>query len=352
MAPHSLTFKEYLGCWLHERWRTELILKFPGVASAFGWNWKDLHNRHEKITTTPETDGRICHWRDSSPLTVARFLPHVGGQILQHCLQQWPVAFDTRPNACSDRPEVSFVVGVRGTGRLPQFQATVASLLGQSDCETEVIIVEQSWQQEFAEHVPDGARYYHTPTTCREMPYNRSWALNFGARRAKGRVVVLHDGDYVVPTHFGREVAKRVNGKLQSSRLPRYIFYLDQAASERVQNQRSFQSVTQLEQVVQNNPTPMAVTRKAYMEIGGHDEAFYGWGGEDNEFLDRARQLEHSEGAFLPVFHLWHPEAPNRSGDRNAEHRDQIMAKPATSRIKQLAARPFGELAPSVIWQD
>lgn len=344
------TQKQKLGCWFRERWKAELLLNAPTITTRLGYGWKELCNRHEQIEIDPVSGGRICHWQDSSPLTVARFFPSVGGRFLHHCLHEWPVNFQTQANASSAVPEVSFVLGVRGTGRLPQFLATVASLLGQTDCDTEVIVVEQSWKQEFTDIVPKYVRYVHTQATCEQMPYNRSWALNVGAQQAKGRVLVLHDSDFVVPSHFARAVADTVSGAVEAARLPRYKFFVDQATSERIQSQRSFQSVRTVEHIAQNCTTPMAVTREACLRIGGHDEAFYGWGAEDNEFLDRVRTLVHCEGGFLPVIHLWHHEAPNRSGDRNADVLKTIMSDMAAERIRKLVARPFGQTTPSVQW--
>lgn len=347
-----VSLKQQLGCWLHERSRTELLLRAPAIARRSGLTWLDLHNRWEQISEDAVTGGRVCHWRDSSPLTVAKFFPRVGARILHHCLRLWPVSFEARENAMSDKPEVSFVIGVRGTGRLPQFQATVDSLLAQEECPAEVIVVEQSWEKQFAEIIPAGARYIHTQATSSDMPFNRSWALNVGVREAKGRVVVLHDGDYVAPKFFAREVARKVSGEIQSARLPRYIFYFDQQTSAGIQQRRTFDGVTRLEKIVQNNPTPMALTRDAYLQIGGHDESFYGWGGEDLEFLDRARTLRHAEGAFLPIFHMWHEEAPQRaSGHRNRSILDQKMAVPTAARKSQLAQAAFGMMKPAAEWQ-
>lgn len=346
------TIRTQVGCWFHERSFAETALRFPKLLCLIGRNWLDLKNRHELISTDTVSKGRICHWKDSSPLTVARIFPHVGARILHESLRRWPVSlnpdsgFQTSPSA----PDVSFVIGVRGTRRLDQFRTVIRSISNQRGVSIEIIVVEQSVTRDFESVVPTHARYVHTPLPHPQLPFNRSWALNVGANVASGRIVVLHDADMVVPAGFAAAIHETIQGSVEALRLPRFIFYLDRPSSELVQQTGRFNGVRQVDRIVQNNPTPMAITREAYRRIGGHDESFYGWGGEDNEFLDRVRTLNLSEGAFLPVFHLWHEEAPNRSGDRNAAHLQKCLSTPAAQRIDLLARRPFGQSVPSVSW--
>ena len=86
----AVSLKNKLGCWAHERWRTEFVLRMPGLARLCRFTWSDLRNRNEKIGRG--VDGaRICKWTDSSVLTVTRFFPEVGGRLINHCLDEWPV---------------------------------------------------------------------------------------------------------------------------------------------------------------------------------------------------------------------------------------------------------------------
>lgn len=337
------TLKRRLGCWIHERKDAEMVLRIPLVARQLGRNWLDLCNRHESISVDPGSGGRICHWVDSSPLTVARLFPQVGARLMHRCLKEWPVRFQEFAAATTpSNPEVTFVVGVRGTGRLPQFRAALASLLAQENCSCEVVVVEQSFRPEFESMLPKCVRYEHLQLDSRDVPFNRSWALNRGVQCAAGRIVVLHDADMAVPAGFAAAIRDTLDRGYEAMRLARFIFYLSQAESEVAWTSHSLSHIQRVDRVVQNNPTPIALTRDAYFKIGGHDEAFYAWGGEDNDFLDRARTLKIVEGTFLPVFHLWHPEAPNRSGDRNAGLLERRRAMSTGERIRELANRAWG----------
>lgn len=330
----------------------ELVLRLPKFARALGLTWLDLCNRHEQIELDARTDGRICHWHDSSRLTAARFFPEVGGRLLKHCLREWPVRFaEPVAELPTDKPVVSILVGVRGTARLPQFKTCLAALRAQTGVACEIIVVEQSWKQEFAHVIRPDVRYFHQQASAPGMPYNRSWALNFGARQARGRILVLHDADMVVPERFASEIVERIDRGLDALRLPRFIFYLDEPTSREVQSDHQFPQLPQVDNIVANNPTPIAVDRDVYLALGGHDESFYGWGAEDNEFLDRLRTTRLGEGAFAPVFHLWHPVAANRVGDRNAAQLANIRRLTASQRIAELVQRPFGQSVPSADWE-
>jgi hypothetical protein len=89
------------------------------------------------------------------------------------------------------------------------------------------------------------------------------------------------------------------------------------------------------------------------MAIGGYDESFVGWGGEDNEFWERAQTRRVWPYAYLPIVHLWHPAQPRKQDPANPNSRRQVerSAIPPEQRIRELAARPFGDPARlSVDW--
>jgi hypothetical protein len=222
--------------------------------------------------------------------------------------------------------------------------------MGQINCVIEIIVVEQSWEQCFLPEIPPGVRYIFTKISHPDMPFNRSWALNVGTRSARGRVIVLHDADMIVPCGLASAVADKVRGKVNGMRIPRLLFYLDEKSSRQVIETRDTSSVESIDTVVQNNRTPIALSREALMGIGGHDETFFGWGGEDNEFIDRARTVHFKEGAIFPLVHLWHEVPPKKLGDRNRGELETLMRIPPPDRIRTLLAREFGGLTPGVAW--
>jgi len=104
--------------------------------------------------------------------------------------------------------------------------------------------------------------------------------------------------------------------------------------------------ISSLEKIVANTPMPVAVRRSTYWDIGGHDEGYVGWGGEDTEFLDRLRTRPMSEAGWMPVLHVWHAAAEKKSsGERNRAFHEARMSAPAEERIARLRASDRGATA-------
>ncbi|MFT3807417.1 galactosyltransferase-related protein [Arenimonas sp.] len=298
------------------------------------------------------TGGRACEWSDSSALTLTSVFPEVGGRLLRHCIDQWPVSFSDKPRESGGQdPVVSIIVGVRGRGRLEQFRSCLASLRAQVGVATEIVVVEQSWQREFSDIIPSGVVYVHQQSTSQDMPYNRSWALNGGAMVARGRILVLHDADMVLPERAAEEIVRAIDRGVDAVRLPRLLFYLDAESSAAIQRSREITADARMERVIANNRTPVAVTRDAYFAIGGHDERFYGWGAEDDEFMDRLRTRRIGEGAMLPVLHLWHQSAAaGEARSRNSTLLERLRLTAAEDRIAELGDRRIGASVPLAAW--
>ncbi len=322
--------REQAGCWLHERWRAELTLRF-GKGS-----WLDLCNRKEQLEPDHVSGGRICKWNDSSRLTLCRVFPVLGSRLLAHCLQEYPIRFrwNGQTHVTSTSPVASVLLAIGGKDRLPQFVAVLASLRAQKGTEFEIIVVEQNEKATLKGDLPADVRYQWIPGPVEK--FNKSRAMNTAARMAKGLNLFIHDGDYVVPDRYVSEVCERLES-VEVVRPSRFIFYSNKGFVPALRDEHLFPKTTTLEAVVQNNPTPVALRSQTYWEIGGHDERFEGWGGEDTEFLDRLRTRNISEGGWMPVVHLWHPAAAKKkAGDRNQVMQNSLFRIPVDIRIEFL----------------
>ncbi len=347
--------RERLGCWLRERCQAELALN---RASSWlsGQTWLDLCNRGQRLEPDPISGGRVCHWTGSSLLTAPRLFPQVGARLLRKCLQEWPIQLAglLPPGSPAEQPRVSFIVPVGGdSSRIPHFQMSVASLRAQSDCPCEIIVVEHSVEACYRAAVPPECRYLHVPADPQAAGYNKAAAMNAGVRLARAEILVLVDADMLVPRRLAAWVTERFAQypQLAAMRFARFIFNTDETDSGRLVDSGPFVVPPRIQFVIQNTPMPLATRRVAYDEIGGHDESFVGWGGEDIEFLSRLRTLSLSEGGRIPIVHVWHPFAPQKAnGHRNQEFLDQALSVAAEVRMTRLkAARGVASVSTGVL---
>jgi hypothetical protein len=89
----------------------------------------------------------------------------------------------------------------------------------------------------------------------------------------------------------------------------------------------------------------IAVDRDCYFNLGGHDEAFVGWGGEDNEMFERCRSVALYPFMYLPFIHLHHDPQPGKLQPAGLETKrlfEERSLIPAQQRILELSSRNFG----------
>lgn len=144
-------------------------------------------------------------------------------------------------------------------------------------------------------------------------PFNRSAAINVAARQAGNwDVAVIADSDtWVPPTQLYEAVRlARRTGSLVSALTS--VIQLGQDYTESLL--RGTSGILSAERVrtldIETESSMIVVPRVLWERIGGFDEKFVGWGGEDNAFWRAATILG---GAPLRVdgaaFHLWHDTA-------------------------------------------
>lgn len=327
-----------------------------------------MRNRQDRLVPGPNRLGVACDWEFTRTLHLCDLFPRTARRLLFRALRDWPIGFADTPDrftsacVCANtadihrdaRPEVSFIIGHRGLDRLPHLLFVLKTIGAQQEIRFECIVVEQDVSPQVRENLPGWVRYVHTPAPSVEMPYCRSWAFNVGAGMARGRLLLFHDNDMLIPTRYAATAWQLFRKGYEILNLKRFIFYRSRVERE-ADNPLDPDMRWAVDCVVENLDAggSVAVAKDAFEAIGGFDEHFVGWGGEDNEFWDRCLTRKVWRNAFLPMVHLWHAaqagkRAVNGMGMNTATLTLQRRAMGPMERIRELNVRPRGALS----WVD
>lgn len=326
--------KEHLGVWIKDRWRYERCLRSRSRA------YLSLSNRYESLSQAPDGSGYACRWRYTSRLHAPGLQPDLGLRLLKRCLSDAPIKRQASPPPGDGRPQISVMIGHRGLSRLPLLLATIESLAAQEAIALEVLVIEQAPQVEIAEALPRWVRHIHAPLADASAPYNRSQTFNIGAAHARSPVLLLHDNDMLVPSGYTRRILEKIGSGFEVVNPKRFIFYLSEHHTLDLLCDNAELHSHPSEAIVQNLEAggSMAITSKTYAAIGGMDEGFVGWGGEDNEFWDRCLTRPTWVWGYEPIVHLWHAGQPlkHTSDNPNIRRAREVMGQSAQQRIARL----------------
>jgi hypothetical protein len=331
--------RSFLGVILKE-W-----IPYRRMLSGSSGAYLKLCNRNERLEPSPDGRGYCCDWQWTSDLHAPKYLPFLGLRLMKRALAEHPIR-RAAAGVSTSTPDVSFIVGHRGLDRLPHLLAVLESIAGQQGSSVECVVVEQDFYPRLAGKLPAWVRHIHTPPPSIDMPYSRSWTFNVGAKHARSPVLVLHDNDMLVPANYAASILEQVRQGYQVVNLKRFIFYLSEQHSRSIFDGKAGITDDAPSSIVQNleGGGSVAITREGFQQIGGMDESFVGWGGEDNEFWERAQTLKVWPYAWLPIVHLWHSSQPekllaNPDGQRLFHMLSDMLVE---DRIAVLRASPQG----------
>lgn len=186
-----------------------------------------------------------------------------------------------------------------------------------------VIIVEQAPTPTLSEPLPHpkcSIVFAYNPG-----PFNKAWGLNVGARRSNANVLLFTDADLLIPGMLPRTVEHCLR-HTQVVKPYRQVLDLTAEATERLLAGDS-DALHQMGSVASSRQSSgetaplcggaFAIRRAAFMQLGGWDERFKGWGGEDDALsykIQRAR-LSTLEFDDTVALHLFHPRSDDRAAD-------------------------------------
>jgi hypothetical protein len=206
--------------------------------------------------------------------------------------------------------------GAEGSERRANLDAVLGWLAATPDLEA--IVVEQDAFPRLAgplAHPAARVVFAYNPG-----PFNKAWGLNVGARHASGSVLAFGDADVIVPGGLALAAAQ-CGGSMQVAKP--YTTLIDLTADEsREVRARGPGAAMSIVVGARRDRDAIgerlvlcggwfAIRRDAFAALGGFDERFVGWGGEDDAMtlkveLARLATVELDPG---PALHLWHPRA-------------------------------------------
>ena len=334
--------KQYLGALLLDLpfYLSKLL---PNFNKNTRYSWIGIRNRKERLIPSENHKGVKCNWQWTTDLYLPKVFPVFGRWIFRRAFRDFPIILKEQPDFQeSDKLDMSFIIGHRGMDRLPILLTTLKSIAGQRGCDIECIVVEQDNVEQIRKHLPNWVRYIHTPLPEKDAAYSRSWAFNVGAEAAKSNFLFFHDNDMLIPEVYARDLLYYHKKGFDFINLKRFIFYLDRVSSEKLAVTGDLCRTPVIEVIVQNLEAggSFGADRQAYFEIGGFDERFIGWGGEDNEFWERANTRKVYSYGYLPIVHLWHASqsGKNQSDANGILLYQQLTEQSAENRIQKLRA--------------
>lgn len=168
--------------------------------------------------------------------------------------------------------------------------------------------------------------------------FHRTRYLNELLRAARHPIAGIWDTDVIIlPVQLQAAVRQIRSGSVMSFPYDGRFIFLDKEQSKAVCGDLS--ELEKVDTTYRMRPSvggAFLVDRKKYIEAGGENERFYGWGPEDAERVKRLEILEwpvsRVEG---PLFHLHHPRGMNSGFDHGERDKQNLQALIDTCRLSK-----------------
>ena len=219
----------------------------------------------------------------------------------------------------------------------------------------DVIVVEQDAVPRLAGALPHP--HLRRVFAYNSGPFNKSWGLNTGFRLAMQDTVAFADADVVVPTGLPEAAAACRRG-FGVAKPYRAIIDLGEADTQRVAeafNAREAlpEALTGTDRAAEGEAVVLAggvvvMRGDAFVRLGGFDERFVGWGGEDDAMTRKMERVRMStvEAGLGVALHLAHPR-PHGQTFGQAHYAANRMLLAGYDELDDAALQRLGEVS----WQ-
>ena len=186
----------------------------------------------------------------------------------------------------------------------------------------EIILVEQDSKPCALPNLGDAVKrlFVHNPGS-----FNKSWGFNIAVRQSNRALMVLMDADALIELSALAQAIKLTRTRTfatnpfdawQDLTLPETEDVLTQASVDF----KATRGSTQRREREQLNfcGGAFVIRREFYLQLGGFDERFLGWGGEDDHMEIKLKRSGQPVGKVQGStgLHLWHPQSQATTFDQ------------------------------------
>ena len=178
-------------------------------------------------------------------------------------------------------------------------------------------------------------------------PFNRSWAFNCASNNTTKEIFIFTDADIFLDKEGYDECFNAA--EFFEAITPNKIEISNVTIEEEKSNQILFLNKRKLHSFAGGM---LIITRAAFEKIGGWDERFEGWGGEDDAMSHVIYNQLRSKTLNIPNYHIDHPHE-NISGNNHPQYEsnralvEEILTRNGLSLnryVQQLKTTDFGNL--------
>jgi predicted glycosyltransferase involved in capsule biosynthesis len=165
-------------------------------------------------------------------------------------------------------------------------------------------------------------------------PFSKTMAVNNAYKKSSSDFLALIDADcWLEPKILLDSVEKIKNGDAIWVNPTKQVYRLNKKTTFDILEGRDYNfnniTIEETERTSLNVGAASVFTREQFEFIGGMDQRFRGWGGEDNAFNSIINTL-FGKPIILDniIYHLWHPRDRNENGKaiwKNQENSNQIF---------------------------
>ncbi|MBD3407205.1 MAG: glycosyltransferase [Candidatus Lokiarchaeota archaeon] len=225
-------------------------------------------------------------------------------------------------------PSLSYVVPYRhGQDRKNAIKSVISNIRAQKFPHIEIVLVEQDNIQQQNEQSLMPITYKFLKG---DGDFWKSAAFNAGVKNASNALIVLHDADMIVQRNYS-ELVYRILQDFESCHIGRHVLYLDAESTNKICSSLRVDDQLKCDRIVGYfEGGSLACHKNVFINIGGFNEQFKGYGCEDCEFYERLSRLTKMyDGRSIDLIHLNH----GRSSGWNAAHKQNKLIHTKLSRM-------------------